>query len=46
MTTKMEKAEILNDFFPFQLSLVVALPRSLESLNFKVGTGGTKSFPL
>lgn len=45
MTTKMEKAEILNEFFPFQLSLVVSLPRSLESLNLKVRDRGNKVLP-
>lgn len=44
--TKMEKAEVLNSFFPAQFSLVIAIPKSLESLNLKVGTGGMKSCPL
>lgn len=46
MTTKMEKAEVLKNFFPAQFSLVIALRKSLESLSLKVGTGGMKSCPL
>lgn len=44
--TKMEKAEVLNNVFRAQFSLVIALPKSLESLNLKVRTGGMKSCPL
>ena len=43
-TRDMEKAEVLNDFFP-PFSLAITVPTSLKSLNLKAGTGGTKSLP-
>jgi len=46
VTTDMEKAEGLNNFFLPQFSLAVALPRSLKSLNLNAGTGGMKFHPL
>lgn len=44
--TKMEKAEVVNNFFHAQFSLLIVLPKSLESLTVMVGTGGMKPCPL
>ena len=44
VTTDVEKAEVLDDCFP-PFSPAVTVPTSLESLNPKAGTGGTKSLP-
>lgn len=43
-----EKDEVLNNFPPLlppQFSLVIALPKSLQSLNLKAGTGAKKTYP-
>lgn len=48
VATDVEKDEVLNNFPPapaLSFHLTIALPKSLQSLNLKAGTGGKKTYP-